>query len=111
MLENDKAPCWDVMQRLDQLSSIQNWLFERGDEFKLGATVAAIKEAYMGGTLKWQPQKVTYWSHGRQLCEPRKLDWDEFMIFCDDNKGWEGFWVEGVSSTSIEDILDVLIEI
>ncbi|KAJ5140152.1 hypothetical protein N7448_003560 [Penicillium atrosanguineum] len=94
MLENDKALCWDFIQRLDQLSAIQVWPFEIGDEFNLNATIAPIKEAYVGDTLKWQPNKVTYWSRGRQLCKPRKLDWGEFMRFCNDNKGREGFWVK-----------------
>jgi hypothetical protein len=59
-----KGLTWEVVQRLDSLEGIEQWLVDRKDDLKLLETVAAIKKAYRSGTLAWNDVLVTYWSHG-----------------------------------------------
>ncbi|KAJ5915125.1 hypothetical protein N7454_011237 [Penicillium verhagenii] len=90
---------WAVVQRIESLESMQKSLedSEEEDEYKQLANVKALLKAYKSGELDWYaPGLVTYWSHGRQLCQPRPHDWDEFLEVNIKHDGEEGFWMEGV---------------
>lgn len=58
--------------------------------------VAAIMNAYRMCKLEWIKGLVTYWSDGKQLCEPRPIDWDEFEATNQAHSGHKAFWVEGM---------------
>jgi hypothetical protein len=94
-----KGLTWEVVQRLDSLKGIEQWLVDRKDDLKLLETVAAIKKAYRSGTLAWNDGLVTYWSHGNQISQPRPFVWDEFRRITRMYDGHQGFWVEGVSGS------------
>lgn len=87
----------DVLERISNLKFIENDLQTRGDEFKQLVNVKALLQAYRSHTLDWIDGLVTYWSRGKQLCEPRPLYWAEFEAINREHKGYESFWVEGVS--------------
>lgn len=60
--------------------------------------VKAILNAYRTRKLDWYGHDlVTYWSYGKQLCEPRPLHWAEFEALASKHEGTKSFWVEGVS--------------
>jgi hypothetical protein len=89
---------WDVLQRIDSLKTMEKWFETEQDEYNQLPNVKALLEAYRSRKLDWYGGLVTYWSHGRQLCEPRPHCWHEFEAINRKHKGWESFWVEGVSS-------------
>ncbi|KAJ5766250.1 uncharacterized protein N7511_003866 [Penicillium nucicola] len=87
---------WDVVQRLDDLEHIRGWLEDDDDDEQL-VSVDALMKAYTIGDLEWNAGLVTYWSKGKQLCQPRPFQWSEFLAISTKHKGHVGFWVEGVS--------------
>ena len=89
---------YEVAQRLDELSDIQKHLILEEDEFDQLPNVRALMLHYKTGKLQWNEGLVTYWSHGKQLCQPRPFKWDEFFRVNKKYKGYRSFWVEGVSS-------------
>ncbi|KAJ6123682.1 hypothetical protein N7471_010999 [Penicillium samsonianum] len=87
---------WPVVQRLDDLKFTLNWLVTGNDEYKMVDTVKAIIAHYRSCELDWNPDFVTYWHAGVQLCLPRPFYWDEYRYIHDKCEGHVGFWVEGV---------------
>jgi hypothetical protein len=89
---------WPVVQRLEVLAKTLEWLVKEDekDEYQQVDNVKAIIKAYKDKTLDWNPELVTYWSKGAQLCEPRPFKMDEFMHINVKYEGHTGFWVEGV---------------
>ncbi|KAJ5735008.1 uncharacterized protein N7483_000133 [Penicillium malachiteum] len=57
--------------------------------------IKAVLQAYLSGQLQWMEGYVTYWSKGKQLCQPRLFDWDEFEAVYDKFDGNNSFWTEG----------------
>jgi hypothetical protein len=93
----------DVLQRIDTLKIIEK-SFETGeDRYKQLPNIKALLKAYRSGKLDWYDGLVTYWSHGHQLCEPRPHNWYEFEAINVKHKGWESFWMEGVSFHSMDE--------
>ncbi|KAJ5711115.1 hypothetical protein N7488_005271 [Penicillium malachiteum] len=91
----------NVVSRIAQLRQIKDALEKEGG----GSTnqlpnVNAIITAYRNKTLD-ATGLVTYWSQGKQLCQPRIFDWDEFEAINDACNGSQGFWVEGFSDLSL----------
>jgi hypothetical protein len=68
-----------------------------GDKNNQMANIKSILEAYRTKSLPWVTGLVTYWAKGKQLCQPRPFNWDEFEAINAPNGGDKGFWVEGVS--------------
>ncbi|KAJ5725735.1 uncharacterized protein N7483_007092 [Penicillium malachiteum] len=88
----------NVAYRLDMLHGCLDFIKKDSDmenRYKQRKNVKALMKAYNSGKLEWNPRLVTYWSHGKQLCQPRPFDWDEFFFINEKHKGWESFWVEG----------------
>ncbi|KAJ5726125.1 uncharacterized protein N7483_007482 [Penicillium malachiteum] len=90
----------DVLTRIAQLRETKAALENNGG----GSTnqlpnVDAILAAYRNKSLDWTGL-VTYWSEGKQLCQPRLFDWDEFEAINDTYNGSKSFWVEGFSDLS-----------
>ncbi|KAJ6086767.1 hypothetical protein N7467_005681 [Penicillium canescens] len=94
---NDEAEdlSWNVVQRLDDLENIRSWLEKGNDDDDQIPNVDAIIQAYTVGDLDWNAGLVTYWSKGKQLCQPRPFKWEEFLAISAKHKGHIGFWVEG----------------
>lgn len=87
---------WSVVQRVAELRKIESHLKKRGNDKKTQLpNVQAVLAAYRQQSLEWTGH-VTYWSKGKQLCQPRPFDWNEFDAINAAYKGHEGFWVEGV---------------
>ncbi|KAJ6020462.1 hypothetical protein N7540_005966 [Penicillium herquei] len=57
--------------------------------------IKAVMLGYLSGNLEWMEGYVTYWSKGKQLCQPRLFDWDEFEAIYDRVDGNSSFWTEG----------------
>lgn len=57
-------------------------------------------DAYRSKSLPWAIGLVTYWAKGKQLCQPRPFDWDEFEAINTANEDHKSFWVEGVRRES-----------
>jgi hypothetical protein len=87
----------NVLKRLCTLKRTLKTLQGGKDEYKLISTVKAIITAYENKTLDWCDGLVTYWSHGTQLSQPRTFIAEEHQEIGNHYKGYEGFWVEGVS--------------
>ncbi|KAJ5113362.1 hypothetical protein N7456_001896 [Penicillium angulare] len=87
---------FEVAQSLDNLLFIKKSL-EKKDTYKQLSNVRALIKAYKSGKLDWYPGLVTYWSHGKQLCQPRPFSWKEFYLVNRKHDGWESFWVEGLN--------------
>lgn len=96
MMAKEPGLSWTVVQRLDELQTILDWLQEEGAEYKLEGNVTAIMAAYRSKQLDLIPGLVTYWSYGEQLCQPRPFKSDEFLRINREHDGHTGFWVEGV---------------
>ncbi|KAJ6161608.1 hypothetical protein N7485_009838 [Penicillium canescens] len=100
---------WPVVQRLEVLAKILEWLGKEDetDEYQQVDNVKAIIRAYKDKTLDWNPDLVTYWSKGAQLCQPRPFKMDEFMHINVKHKGHTGFWVEGFNHVPEPEMLHV----
>ncbi|KAJ5647192.1 hypothetical protein N7490_003564 [Penicillium lividum] len=96
-MSNFPGRSWEVVQRLEGLLGMLDHLQRNGDDHKQMQNLAGLIMAYKKGKLQWNQGLVTYWSHGIQLCEPRPLDWDEFLRLNEQHDVHEGFWVEGVN--------------
>ncbi|KAJ5221314.1 uncharacterized protein N7469_010201 [Penicillium citrinum] len=83
----------EVCHRLTELSELERYLSTNEDKYQELSNVRALISAYKGGDLEWHEGLVTYWSHGKKLCEPRPLDWDEFEVINRKHKGHVGFWI------------------
>ncbi|KAJ5281567.1 hypothetical protein N7478_006939 [Penicillium angulare] len=89
---------FEVAQCLENLLFIEESLQKKdSDEYKQLPNVRALIKAYKSKALDWNQGLVTYWSHGRQLCQPRPLSWKEFYAVNRMHDGWESFWVEGLN--------------
>lgn len=86
---------WEVVRRLQVLEGIRKYLTGTGDTANLENVNAVIK-AYKCGHLDWIPHLVTYWAKGKQLCQPRPFNWNEYELIHDNNDGYTAFWVESV---------------
>ncbi|KAJ5738603.1 hypothetical protein N7493_001758 [Penicillium malachiteum] len=85
----------NVVSRIAQLRQTKAVLEnEGGGSTNQLPNINAILAAYRNKTLDWTGL-VTYWSQGKQLCQPRIFDWDEFEAINDAYNGSQGFWVEG----------------
>ncbi|KAJ6083744.1 hypothetical protein N7467_007879 [Penicillium canescens] len=88
-----------VIKRLATLMEIQEDLETKDDKTKTKTdqlpNVKALVKAYRSHELEWHEGLITYWSHGKKLCEPRPFDWDEFEAVNNKYEGHKGFWVEG----------------
>lgn len=89
-----------VAERLEILESHRQFCIDTNDELELLSTVENLITAYKSGMLEWNPGLITYWSHGKQLCQPRPFDIQEFARVNKEHNGSSGFWVEGVCSRS-----------
>ncbi|OQE13280.1 hypothetical protein PENFLA_c051G03065 [Penicillium flavigenum] len=87
---------WPVVQRVDTLTKMLEYLRSGNDECDLIGNVTNIMAAYRLGNLRWTPGLVTYWSKGVQLCQPRPFKWDEFDFINAKHDGVTGFMVEGL---------------
>ncbi|KAJ5155282.1 hypothetical protein N7492_008085, partial [Penicillium capsulatum] len=91
----DKNHSWEVIQRINSLKSLRANL-KNGDPNGEMINVKALLKAYRKGNLLWNSGLVTYWSKGRQLCQPRRFDWDEFEAIGDKYEYRKAMWVEGI---------------
>lgn len=100
MKNKPKGLSWGVIQRIDDLEAIQKHNEENGDKHNQLKNIKAIIREYKSGRLSLTGL-VTYWSNGKQLCQPRPFDWDELEAIqkkhCTSNS--RGFWVENVRSS------------
>lgn len=92
---------WNVIQRIDCLKKMKEELDKNGDGRGQIANIEALLKAYRSRKLRWTGL-VTYWSKGKQLCEPRPFNWDEFEAINRKFDGHKNFWVEGVSYTLVD---------
>lgn len=95
-----KGLSWAVIQRIDTLKLAQTHLREQGDRYDQLKNLEAILTAYRRRKLDWNDDLVTYWSYGKQLCQPRPFRWDEFEAINSAHQGTKSFWTEGVSFDS-----------
>lgn len=102
---------WPEAQRVDDLKFTLDQLAGENDEYKMVSTVKAIIARYRSGELSWNPDLVTYWYSGVQLCLPRPFHWDEYRYVHDKYEGHVGFWVEGVSVRPLAVSIDILKQI
>lgn len=92
---------FEVVQRLDCLKRIKRDHERVGDRYEQLPNVRALIDAYRSGQLEWSSEgRVTFWSKGHQIGEPRQFDWGEFEKVAGENDGQKSFWVEGVSEPS-----------
>lgn len=76
---------------------MQSEISRKGDKYEQLPNLKAILKAYREGTLKAWPGLVTYWSDGKQLCQPRPFDWAECEAINRANEGTKAFFTEPVS--------------
>lgn len=88
---------WNVIQRIDYLKKMKEDIEKSGVGKSQIPNLEALLKAYRRRKLPWTGL-VTYWSKGRQLCQPRPFNWDEFEAINRKFHGHNGFWVEGVSA-------------
>lgn len=101
---------WPVIRRIDTLKQSRTHLAEQGDPYDQIINLDAVLEAYRKGELKWIDGLVTYWSHGKQICQPRPFYWDEFEAINDKYQGTTSFWTEGVSFEFANEIFQLLMD-
>ncbi|KAJ5998579.1 hypothetical protein N7451_006389 [Penicillium sp. IBT 35674x] len=87
---------WNVIKRIQHLRMIGRSLYSQGDPQEKLVTIMALLDAYNTKTLEWTPGLVTYWQKGRQLCQPRPFDWDEYEAVQREIGDIWSFWVEGL---------------
>jgi hypothetical protein len=92
----------DVIRRLDYLLEMGDQLVKTPDPCGVIPNITAIIIAYRTRQLEWNEGLVTYWSKGKQLCEPRPFHYGEFLDVNKQHDGHNDFWVEGVSSRSLQ---------
>lgn len=86
-----------VVERLQSLKRIQQSL-RKEDQYGELCNVNSLIDAYRSGALGWNPGLVTYWTEGRQICQPRPFDWDEFEQVKKEVNNERSWWIEGVRS-------------
>ncbi|KAI2722585.1 hypothetical protein CBS147332_3514 [Penicillium roqueforti] len=96
LMAREPGLSWPEAQRVDDLKFTLDQLAGENDEYKMVSTVKAIIARYRSGKLSWNPDLVTYWYSGVQLCLPRPFHWDEYRYVHDKYEGHVGFWVEGI---------------
>ncbi|OQE22397.1 hypothetical protein PENSTE_c010G08120 [Penicillium steckii] len=84
----------EVKLRISQLVLIKDHLSKNGDPYNSIQNIEAIIKAYSEKDLKWESNKVTYWSKGKRISEPTEFHWDDFLSKSSENDGQNGFWVE-----------------
>jgi hypothetical protein len=95
MMLEEPGLSWPVVERLDELKGILEWL-RKDDEFEMFPNVEAIINAYRSESLKWIPFLITYWHNGSQISQLRPFRLKEHDHLS--NHFGRGFWVEGVRS-------------
>lgn len=85
-----------VVKRLAVLEEIWDRLNARNDPFEQLSNIENVMDAYRRNKLRFTGL-VTYWTRGKQLCQPRPFNWDEFEAINHRFQGCRSFWVEGVS--------------
>ncbi|KAJ5362445.1 hypothetical protein N7541_003289 [Penicillium brevicompactum] len=88
-----KGLSWEVVQRLDELKKLHELLEEEDKEENI-SNVKAIMDAYRSKRLSFTAGLVTFWSHGKLVSGPKKLNMEEFYAL-HAKHGAKGFWVEG----------------
>ncbi|KAJ5107480.1 hypothetical protein N7456_004155 [Penicillium angulare] len=98
MMKHSPGLTYDSVRRLETLCMIHDWMTRKSESEtgELLETVRCLITAYQRKDLEWTPGLVTYWSNGKQLCQPRPFDWKEFAWLNAKHEGWKGFWVEGL---------------
>jgi hypothetical protein len=86
----------DVIRRLDYLIEMGEQLVNTPDPSGFIPNIKAIINAYRTRRLEWNEGLVTYWSKGKQLCEPRPFHYGEFLDVNKQHDGHNDFWVEGL---------------
>lgn len=89
-----KGLSWEVVQRLDEMKKLHG-LLEKDDKEENISNVKAIIDAYRSKKLSFTAGLVTFWSHGKLVSGPQKLNMEEFYAL-HAKHGPKGFWVEGV---------------
>lgn len=85
------------IDRYLSLKRISKHLKKIGDPCKELRNVKAVMAAYQSGELKWN-YLATYWCQGKMIEGPSRFLWKDFRRLNNaENRGGEGFWVEGVS--------------
>lgn len=91
-----------ALVRIHTLRTMLEIMDRDGDADEQRPNVEAILKAYRKKKLTWSDEgKVTYWSKGKQVSEPREYSIEDLKEFnVKYNKGGKGFWVEGVRLTT-----------
>ncbi|KAJ5154015.1 uncharacterized protein N7500_009454 [Penicillium coprophilum] len=90
---------WEVVQRLDSLKKLERSLGDGDDNEDDLSNVKAIMTAYRSRKLTWDRDSVTYWSNGKLIAGPQKLNMQELYALSAKH-GPKGFWVEGIDDCS-----------
>ncbi|OKP10596.1 hypothetical protein PENSUB_3899 [Penicillium subrubescens] len=93
----------DVIRRLDYLIEMGEQLVNTPDPSGFIPNIKAIINAYRTRRLEWNEGLVTYWSKGKQLCEPRPFHYGEFLDVNKQHDGHNDFWVEGMQYLFLDD--------
>ncbi|KAJ5169197.1 uncharacterized protein N7482_004791 [Penicillium canariense] len=111
LMKNHPGLSWAVIQRLEDLKGIRDWLEEEGDHLELKPIVEALMVAYKDGNLDIYTDLglVTYWSKGKQISQPRPFDLQEYQAIAHEFRGDRAFWVEGLFGHSTPRIGQVLV--
>ncbi|KAJ5273633.1 hypothetical protein N7478_008758 [Penicillium angulare] len=88
-----------VVKRLAAHEEIWDHLNARSDPFEQLPNIENVMDAYRRGKLRLTGL-VTYWSRGKQLCQPTPFKWDEFEAINHHFEGSRSFWVEGLNGPS-----------
>ncbi|OQE34566.1 hypothetical protein PENCOP_c017G02281 [Penicillium coprophilum] len=86
---------WEIVQRLDSLKKLERSLGDGDDNEDDLSNVKAIMTAYRSRKLTWDKDSVSYWSNGKLITGPQKLNMQE-LYSLSAKHGPRGFWVEGV---------------
>ncbi|KAJ5081161.1 hypothetical protein N7456_013399 [Penicillium angulare] len=90
-----------VVKRLAVLEEIWDRLNARNDPFEQLSNIENVMDAYRRKKLRFTGL-VTYWTRGKQLCQPRPFNWDEFEAINHRFQGCRSFWVEGLNGPNPE---------
>ncbi|KAJ5691996.1 hypothetical protein N7462_001419 [Penicillium macrosclerotiorum] len=87
---------FEVVQRIKDLEFIDKSLVATGDKDYQLVNIREILKAYRNKKLLYEQGKVTFWSWGKQLCEPQRFDVNDFLEVNYQYHGDRSFWVEGI---------------
>lgn len=93
----DLAP----IERVENLKFIKSELQKDNDPCRELPNVNSIIEAYLNGDIPCDGS-VTYWAQGKLLLGPTEFSWEKFYeLNTEENRQDGGFWVEGVSYSTL----------